>query len=60
MLEYFGLHENKKHGKSLATKYTRFRLISSVLRDKYKFQDLVEVDCFIGYIKTKYINSENT
>ncbi|UTD04975.1 hypothetical protein E4N80_05545 [Treponema denticola] len=60
VLEYFGLHENKKHGESLATKYTRFRLISSVLRDKYKFQDLVEVDCFIGYIKTKYINSENT
>lgn len=60
VLEYFGIHENKKHGESPAAKYTRFRLISSVLRDKYKFQDLVEVDCFVGYIKTKYINSENT
>lgn len=57
VLEFFGYSANKKRGESPAEKYTRFRLISFVLKDKYKFNDLVEVDCFVGYIKVNYLKN---
>lgn len=59
VFEYFGIHENRNRGETPAEKYTRFRLISLILKDKYDFTDLVEVDCFIGYIKVHYINQNN-
>lgn len=55
VLKYFKITEKKFKGEKIADKYIRFTLLSLILMNKLGFNNLVEVDCFIGYIKTRYL-----
>ncbi|WP_461245730.1 phospholipase D-like domain-containing protein [Treponema sp. R6D11] len=53
-LEYFNIKMQKSNSKKQTNKYFQYSLFGKILKEKYNFRDLVEVDCFIGFVKVNY------
>jgi HKD family nuclease len=54
-LEYFNIKMLNSNDKKPISKYFQYSLFGKILKEKYNFRDLVEVDCFIGYVKVNYL-----
>jgi HKD family nuclease len=54
-LEYFNIRMQKSNGGKPINRYFQYSLFGRILKEKYDFRDLVEVDCFIGYVKVNYL-----
>lgn len=56
VLDFFGIKTKKNRLETDADKYIRYMLLCQIIKESLGFNDLVEVDCFVGFIKTKEIN----
>ena len=57
-LNYFNIEKTNFKGKKAEDKYYQYILFSKILMEKYKFKNLIEVDCFIGYVKINYLRKQ--
>lgn len=56
-MNFFGIELKSEKSEKTVDKYFRWILFCNFLKNKYKFEDLLDVDCFIGYIKVKYLRN---
>jgi len=54
-LEYFNIKMQNSNSKKPVNRYFQYSLFGRILKEKYSFRDLVEVDCFIGFVKVNYL-----
>jgi hypothetical protein len=54
-MEYFGITLKSKRGEKVVDKYYRWSLFCKLMLEKYKLNDLLDVDCFIGFIRVNYL-----
>jgi len=53
-LDYFNIESKIKENKPV-NKYYQYLLFCKIIMEKYNFENLIEVDCFIGYVKVNYL-----
>jgi hypothetical protein len=56
-LNYFNIESIIKNNKT-TNKYYQYLLFCKIIMEKYNFKNLIEVDCFIGYVKINYLRNE--
>jgi HKD family nuclease len=56
-LGYFNIKMQKSNSKKPINRYLQYSLFGRILKEKYNFRDLVEVDCFIGFVKVNYLKN---
>ena len=56
-LNYFNIESKTKNNK-ITNKYYQYLLFCKMIMEKYNFKNLIEVDCFIGYVKINYLRNE--
>jgi hypothetical protein len=59
-LEYFNIKMQNTNGKKPIDRYFQYSLFGRILKEKYNFRDLIEVDCFIGFVKVNYLKNNKT
>jgi HKD family nuclease len=56
-MEYFDVQLKGLKGEKRVDRYYRWSLFCKLLKEKYNLIDLLDVDCFIGFIKVNYLRN---